>query len=93
MKECGIVVDFEWAYNKALAHDEVKNQSPSWVKSFVEGWRKGYKEGYLTGWTEGSIETVSRMKYYGFSPETISAATGLSLDVIDLIKAGDTTIG
>lgn len=92
MKECGIVVDFEWAYNMVMAYDEVKCQSPSWVKSFVEGWRKGYKEGYLTGWTEGSIRTVSRMKYYGISPETIAAATGLSLDVIDLIKAGDTTI-
>lgn len=93
MKESGIVVDFEWAYNMVMAYDEVKDQSPSWVKSFVEGWRKGYKEGYLTGWTEGSIEAVCRMKYHGLSPETIAAATGLSLDVIELIKAENTTIG
>ena len=85
MKENGITVDFEWAYNRVVLSHDFSGKDPAWVKSFVEGWRQGYLEGFLLGWTEATIKTVCRMKQEGFTSEKISEITDLSADVASMI--------
>lgn len=87
MKENGIVVAYEWAYNEVMRSHDFTGKSPAWVESFVEGWRDGYLKGFLKGWTEETIRNVCRMKRAGLASDKIAAFTDVSLDVIKMITA------
>jgi hypothetical protein len=87
MKENGIMVDFEWAYNQEISSPDLKDKSPVRVKEYVEGWREGYLSGFLIGYAEATIKNVCRMKRVGMSSELISRCTSLSLDAVSMITA------
>ena len=85
MKNCGITVDYEWAY-KRLAHShDLTGKSPAWVDSAINFWREGYLEGFLNGWTEGTLRVLCKMKQAGMPSDMIAAYTDVSLDVVEMI--------
>lgn len=87
MKRSMINVDYEWALNEVLCSNDLSDKSPAWVKSFVEGWRNGFLEGYLMGYMETIVKLIFDMKRKGISSDIIEEITGVSKDVIKMVRS------